>query len=87
MKELDTSKDGEIDEDEWCVFRVRKIRVASTAWTPSLRPLTGLCTAQGGCDLPRAREAHGGPEGRAGAARQGGGRGRRGVLGRVLVCG
>ena len=33
MKELDTSKDGEIDEDEWCVFRVRKIRVASTAWS------------------------------------------------------
>ena len=33
MKELDTSKDGEIDADEWCVFRVRKIRVASTAWS------------------------------------------------------
>ena len=30
---LDTDSDGEIDADEWCVFRVRKIRVASTAWS------------------------------------------------------
>ena len=28
LKVLDTSQDGEIDADEWCVFRVRKIRVA-----------------------------------------------------------
>ena len=33
LKVLDTSQDGEIDADEWCVFRVRKIRVASTAWS------------------------------------------------------
>ena len=33
LNALDTSQDGEVDVDEWCVFRVRKIRVASTAWS------------------------------------------------------
>ena len=91
LKVLDTSQDGEIDADE-CAFSASYLSFAIDA-----TPLDGVAntrthsTAHWFLRREAAiyrglEEAHGGPEGRAGAARQGGGRGRRGVLGRVPVC-
>ena len=55
LNALDTSQDGEVDVDEWCVVSVRKRcnpdAIAATTW------LTGRCTTQGGGDPARPQGA------------------------------
>ena len=72
---LDTSQDGEIDADECTARRLTSRPIDATparrrgGAVPIGTRFHYLMCAQGGGDLPRPREAHGGPQGRAGAAR------------------